>query len=178
MSRHMRVQGLKKSYVLGVLFLFLLLFGASSVAAKPPPPTHSLAPMVERVVPAVVNISTRSTVTVRSNPLLEDPFFRRFFSLPEATPRERRSVSAGSGVIVDARLGYVLTNEHVIEGADEITVTLRDGRKLDARVIGQDPEVDIALLADDVAGLSVPLQAAFAPVERECADLGLSKLGL
>jgi Do/DeqQ family serine protease len=135
-----------------------LLFAAAGVAAKPPPPNYSLAPMVERVVPAVVNISTSSTVTVRSNPLLEDPFFRRFFSMPEAMPRERRSVSAGSGVIVDARLGYVLTNQHVIDGADEITVTLRDGRKLDARVIGQDPEVDIALLqvkADNLVDLPI-----------------------
>ena len=131
---------------------------AGALAAKPPPPTHSLAPMVEKVVPAVVNISTRSTVRVRRNPLLDDPFFRRFFSLPESETRERQSVAAGSGVIVDARKGYVLTNQHVIDDADEIVVTLRDGRKLDGRVIGQDPEVDIALLqikADKLVDLPV-----------------------
>lgn len=117
--------------------------------ARPPPPGMSLAPMVERVLPAVVNISTRSTVKLRTSPLLDDPVFRHFFSLPELTPRERKSASLGSGVIVDARQGHVLTNHHVIDGADEITVTLRDGRQLEARVLGQDPEVDIALLKID-----------------------------
>ena len=145
----------------GIVWLLCLLPALSytgAVAAKPPPPTYSLAPMVEKVVPAVVNISTRSTVRVRSNPLLDDPFFRRFFSLPESTPQERQSVAAGSGVIIDARQGYVLTNQHVIDDADEIIVTLRDGRKLDARVIGQDPEVDIALLqikADKLVDLPI-----------------------
>ncbi len=117
--------------------------------ARSPPPGMSLAPMVERVLPAVVNISTRSTVKLRNNPLLDDPVFRHFFSLPELAPRERESASLGSGVIVDARQGHVLTNHHVIDGADEITVTLRDGRQLEARVLGQDPEVDIALLKID-----------------------------
>ena len=126
----------------------LLLAGlfAGTAGAKPPPPTTSLAPMVEQVLPAVVNISTRSTVRTRGNSLLDDPVFRHFFSLPELAPQERQSTSLGSGVIVDAGKGHVLTNHHVIEGADEITVTLRDGRRLDARVLGQDPEVDIALL--------------------------------
>jgi serine protease Do/serine protease DegQ len=124
----------------------------------PPPPGASLAPMLEKVLPAVVNIATRSTMQLRHNPLLEDPFFRRFFDLPDVVPREKHSESRGSGVIVDARKGYVLTNYHVVEGADEITVTLRDRRTLPARVMGQDPDVDIALLqieADDLVAIPV-----------------------
>jgi Do/DeqQ family serine protease len=155
MNRNIRTQDNGRWLLLCLLFATL---SATGVSAGPPPPTHSLAPMLERVVPAVVNISTRSTVRLRGNPLLDDPFFRRFFSLPETAPRERQSVAAGSGVIVDARQGLVLTNHHVIDAADQITVTLRDGRKLDARVIGQDPEVDIALLqikADNLVDLPI-----------------------
>ncbi|GAB4352819.1 MAG: Do family serine endopeptidase [Gammaproteobacteria bacterium] len=105
----------------------------------------SLAPMLEKTTPAVVNIATRGRVVVRENPLLQDPFFRRFFDLPDI-PRERRTQSAGSGVIVDADNGYVLTNHHVIANADEIAVTLRDGRTFSARLVGSDPEADIAVI--------------------------------
>jgi serine protease Do/serine protease DegQ len=108
-------------------------------------PVPSLAPMLERVTPAVVNISTRSQPRAQENPLLSDPFFRRFFNLPE--PKESRpSRNLGSGVIVDAKQGYVLTNNHVIDDADQITVTLRDGRHFEARLVGTDPEVDIAVV--------------------------------
>ncbi len=105
----------------------------------------TLAPMLDKVTPAVVNIATRGHVAVQQNPLLSDPFFRRFFNIPEQ-PRERQTQSLGSGVIVDAKHGYVLTNNHVIDKADEITVTLRDGRHLNAKLIGTDPESDIAVL--------------------------------
>ena len=109
-------------------------------------PLPSLAPMIERTSPAVVNIATMTRVR-DYNPLLNDPFFRRFFNVPEgARGQERQTSSAGSGVIVDARLGYVLTNHHVIARADEIRVTLTDGRTLTAEVIGSDEQVDIALL--------------------------------
>ena len=84
----------------------------------------SLAPMLERVLPAVVNIATESRVRVQDNPLLQDPFFRRFFGVPDV-PRERHTQALGSGVIVDAKHGYVLTNNHVVAKADEITVTLQ-----------------------------------------------------
>jgi Do/DeqQ family serine protease len=84
-------------------------------------------------------------VRVRRRPLLDDPFFRRFFDLPDA-PRQRESQSLGSGVIVDAAKGHVITNHHVVDGADEITVTLRDQRSFTAEVVGRDPEADIALL--------------------------------
>ena len=107
-------------------------------------PVPSLAPMVKRVSPAVVNIATRGTVQ-EQNPLLNDPFFRRFFDVPN-TPRQRQFQSAGSGVIVDAKQGYIITNAHVIENATEITVTLLDNRSLTAKVVGKDEGSDVAVL--------------------------------
>jgi Do/DeqQ family serine protease len=100
--------------------------------------------VLEEVTPSVVNIYTQTRVRVRS-PLLNDPFFRRFFNVPEA-PRERVSQSLGSGVIVDAGEGYILTNNHVIQGADDIAVTLQDGRSLKAEVVGLDPDTDLAVI--------------------------------
>ncbi len=105
----------------------------------------TLAPMLEKTVPGVVNVFTRTRVAVRQSPLLSDPFFRRFFNVPEQ-PRERMAQSLGSGVVVDAKKGYILTNHHVIDGADEISVNLSDGRTLQAQLVGSDPETDIAVL--------------------------------
>ncbi len=105
----------------------------------------SLAPMLERVLPAVVNIATVGHVIIQDNPLFEDPFFRRFFDIP-SRPLRRRTQSLGSGVIVDARKGYVLTNHHVIAKADKIVVTLHDGRSFDAKLVGSDPETDVAVV--------------------------------
>jgi serine protease DegQ len=113
----------------------------------------TMAPLLERVTPGVVNIAVRSRVQVQTNPLFDDPFFRRFFDLPEL-PQERDVLSAGSGVIVDAARGYVLTNHHVIADAQEIRVTLKDRRTYPARLIGDDPETDIALLEIDAPDLS------------------------
>jgi Do/DeqQ family serine protease len=107
-------------------------------------PLPSLAPVLEKVTPSVVNIYTQTRVQVRS-PLMNDPFFRRFFNIPDV-PRERISQSLGSGVIVDADEGYVLTNNHVISGADDISVTLSDGRSFEAEVIGTDPDTDLAMV--------------------------------
>jgi S1-C subfamily serine protease len=104
----------------------------------------SLAPMLERTTPAVVNIATYTTVQVR-NPLLEDPFFRRFFNVPDQR-RYRRTQSAGSGVVVDAQRGYIVTNHHVVNRADEVAVTLADGRTVTAELVGADPQVDLAVL--------------------------------
>jgi Do/DeqQ family serine protease len=121
-------------------------------AALPPAvgetPVPTLAPMIKRVSPAVVNIATRGTVRERSpqNPLLEDPFFRRFFDIPDMGPRERVFQSAGSGVIFDAKNGYIVTNAHVVDNATEITVTLQDGRDLTAEVVGSDVPSDVAVL--------------------------------
>lgn len=105
----------------------------------------SLAPMLEGVTPAVVNIATRGSVEMRMNPLFNDPFFRRFFKVPEQ-PRQRKTQSLGSGVIVDAERGLVITNNHVIANADEITVKLRDGRNLEAKLVGSDPDTDVAVI--------------------------------
>jgi len=115
-------------------------------------PVPSLAPMVKRVSPAVVNIATRGTVQ-EQNPLFNDPFFRRFFDIPN-TPRQRQFQSAGSGVIVDARQGYIITNAHVIENATEITVTLLDNRSLTAKVVGKDEGSDVAVLQVEAANLA------------------------
>lgn len=121
--------------------------GLGAPAAKPPLPGYSLAPMLERVLPAVVNISSESIQRVRRGGLLDDPFFRQFLDLPPArSPATRKTESLGSGVIVDASRGLVVTNNHVIEHADQITVTLRDQRSFTAQVVGQDPEADLALL--------------------------------
>jgi len=117
-------------------------------------PLPSLAPLLEQVTPSVVNVYTRTRVRVRS-PLMEDPFFRRFFNFPD-TPRERVSQSLGSGVIVDAAEGFVLTNNHVIAGADDISITLADGRSFEAKVIGTDPDTDLAMVripAEDLQAL-------------------------
>jgi serine protease Do/serine protease DegQ len=118
----------------------------------------SLSPMIKKVSPAVVNVATRGTVHDRGpqNPLLDDPFFRRFFELPpDAGPRDRPFQSAGSGVIFDAKNGYIVTNAHVIENASEITVTLQDGRDLKAQIVGNDQPSDVAVLKVNPAGLTL-----------------------
>ena len=141
-----------KSRLETVLLLWMMVLLAATV------PTHaalpqatadgntlpSLAPMLEQVMPAVVNIAVQGRVRTR-NPLMEDPFFRRFFNMPDM-PQQRRTTSAGSGVIVDAKNGYVLTNAHVVRNAEEIEVTLIDGRALQAELVGTDSEVDLAVL--------------------------------
>jgi Do/DeqQ family serine protease len=129
-------------------------FAAPVCAAVPAPadaaPMPSLAPMVKRVSPAVVNIATRGTIKEepgQRNPLLDDPFFRRFFDAPpDSKPRQREFQSAGSGVIVDAKNGYIITNHHVVENASEITITLLDNRTFSAKVVGSDEGADIAVL--------------------------------
>jgi len=123
-------------------------------------PLPSLAPIVKRASPAVVNIATRGTVTERGqrNPLLEDPFFRRFFDVPEQGPRQRQFQSAGSGVVVDAKQGLIVTNAHVVENATEITVTTIEGRDYKATVVGADSASDVAVVKVKDAKLSeIPL---------------------
>ena len=121
----------------------------------------SLAPMIKTVGPAVVNISTYTTRKVPQNPMMNDPFFRRFFNIPpnQQQPQTRRTQSAGSGVIIDADNGTVVTNHHVIKGADEIHVGLQDGRSYKATLVGSDPEVDIAVLKleefDDLTDIQI-----------------------
>jgi len=144
-----------------LLAAMLLLAGTNAAAL----PTHdsqgqalpSLAPMLEKVTPAVVNIASTGKIRVQGNPLLDDPFFRRFFDIPEQ-PRERRTQSLGSGVIVDADKGYILTNNHVIDKADKIRVTLHNGNSYDAKLIGTDPDSDVAVIQIDADNLTaIPL---------------------
>ena len=104
----------------------------------------SLAPMLKPVMPAIVNISVTGEVEVR-NPLMDDPFFRRFFNVPDQ-PQEREFQSVGSGVIVDAGKGYVITNNHVVKDAKEIKVRLNDDREFDAKLVGRDDGTDVAVL--------------------------------
>lgn len=141
---------------LPLVVLLFSLFGFGAINAQAVLPVAALnesvptlAPMLKQAAPAVVNISISSKVKVRSNPLLDDPFFREFFrhSLPQrGQERERTVQSIGSGVIVDAKKGLVLTNHHVTENADEIFVTLQDKRRLKAELIGSDKATDIAVL--------------------------------
>jgi serine protease Do/serine protease DegQ len=118
-------------------------------AARTPSPT--LAPVLKEVTPAVVNISVLTRSPLESNPLYQDPFFRRFFNLPDK-PKPR--VSAGSGVIVDAARGYVLTNHHVVKEATQVVVTLKDRRQFEAKLVGSDPGTDIAVLQIEGKNLS------------------------
>ena len=117
---------------------------AAAVPALPPvadgTPVPSLAPMLQKAMPAVVSINTKQVVRVR-NPFFSDPFFRRLF--PDI-PQERINESLGSGVIIDAAKGYVLTNHHVIDNADDVQVTLADGRSFKAEFIGSGADTDIA----------------------------------
>ncbi|MFN4281615.1 MAG: Do family serine endopeptidase [Alphaproteobacteria bacterium] len=113
----------------------------------------TLSGVLERVTPAVVNISVVSETPSSSNPLYSDPFFRRFFDLPDVPQKERR-LSAGSGVIVDAARGHILTNYHVVAGATEIVITLKDGRRLSAELVGSDQATDIALLKVEAKNLT------------------------
>jgi Do/DeqQ family serine protease len=151
-----------------VATLMLLLIGAPVAFAQQGhlpaevngAPLPSLAPIVKRASPAVVNIATRGTVTERGprNPLLEDPFFRRFFDVPEQGPRQRQFQSAGSGVVVDAKQGLIVTNAHVVENATEITVSTLEGRDFKATVVGADSASDLAVLRVKDAKLAeIPL---------------------
>ena len=133
-----------------LFFLIIMAFAAEGYAIGLPSftesqPLPSLAPMLERSMPAVVNISTSTNIEVAQHPLMQDPFFRHFFNVPNQSRRQQKN-SLGSGVIIDSDKGYVLTNNHVIDKADKIVVTLTDGRQLSAEVVGKDPEADVAII--------------------------------
>ncbi len=132
-----------------------LAFVAAGVAAQPQTDARglpTLAPIVNEVTPAVVNISVITRSPLEANPLFADPFFRRFFDLPDRSQRQEQA--AGSGVIVDAARGYVITNHHVIRNAEQVLVTLKDRRQLPAKLVGTDPGTDIAVLQIKPGGLS------------------------
>jgi serine protease Do/serine protease DegQ len=127
----------------------ITLIGIASVSTAAQPQTDNrglptLAPLVNAVTPAVVNISVITRSPLEDNPLFRDPFFRRFFNLPDRPQSEEQA--AGSGVIVDAAKGYVLTNHHVIKNAEQAIVTLKDRRQFHAKLVGTDPGTDIAVL--------------------------------
>lgn len=134
-----------------LLMSLLSLSGLLPAIAGPLPPfvngqaLPSLAPMLETSMPAVVNISTSTNIQVNDNPLMQDPYFRQFFDVPSPS-RQQQKNSLGSGVIIDSKQGLVLTNNHVIDKADKIKVTLTDGRQLNAELVGTDPEADIAVI--------------------------------
>jgi serine protease Do/serine protease DegQ len=156
---------LRPAFIVSAAAALLLTGGlASAVANAALPiavegePLPSLAPMVKRVSPAVVNIATEGTVETEGGAPFNDPFLRRFFGVPEdqpQQPRERRTNSLGSGVVVDADQGIVITNHHVVATADEITVTLSDGREIAATLLGSDEASDVAVLKIPTDGVEL-----------------------
>jgi serine protease Do/serine protease DegQ len=130
--------------------------GVSADATLP-----TFAPVIKAASPAVVNIAVRGTVAAPRNPFFDDPSLRRFFGLPpDAQPRDREFRSAGSGVIVDAKNGYIVTNAHVVKNASEITVTLVDDVELKAEVVGADDRSDVAVLRVKDAKLPAEMRLA------------------
>jgi len=120
------------------------------------PTDNSLAPLVRKTSPAVVNIAVLQPSPAEQNPLLQDPYFRRYLGIPDAALQP--VIAAGSGVVVDGQRGFVITNFHVIRDAEAIQVTLKDGRKFPARPVGAAPNLDLAVLRIGVKGLpSLPL---------------------
>lgn len=115
-----------------------------SIKGGSPEAAVSYASAVRRAMPAVVSINTSKEVRVPNNPFADDPIFRKFFGDQFGVRREQ-TTSLGSGVIVSGQ-GYILTNNHVVESADQIEVVLADGRKSEAKIIGADPETDLAVL--------------------------------
>ena len=153
----MRVSGRRTTSICAALAVLLLAGSVGKAKAAypfldPERGVITLGPLLEATTPAVVNISVVSRVKV-DNPLYRDPFFRRFFDLPDSPP-EREALSAGSGVIIDAKRGLVVTNYHVAAGASRITVTLKDQRELEAVRIGGDAATDVALLRLRASGLA------------------------
>ncbi|MBM4219702.1 MAG: Do family serine endopeptidase [Gammaproteobacteria bacterium] len=135
----------------GAAAIFTISAAVSAQATLP-----SFAPVIRNASPAVVNIAVRGTVAAPRHPFFDDPDFRRFFG----QPRDREFRSAGSGVIVDARNGYIVTNAHVVKNASEITITLVDDVELKAEVVGSDERSDVAVLRVKDAKLPAEMHLA------------------
>jgi len=137
----------------GILYFFPSQLDRStnqSLSRQSGPVSYSAA--VDKAAPAVVNIYTTKIIQEQKHPLFNDPFFRQFFGKRDEPKRQRMQSSLGSGVIISSD-GYLLTNNHVITNSDEIIVALKDGRESYARVIGTDPETDLAVLKIDIIDL-------------------------
>jgi len=140
--------------LMGFIALSALLATAPARAVLPTDEIPTLAPLLKEISPAIVNISTKGTVEIEQHPFFNDPLFKRFFGERGPQPRQRQTNSVGSGVIVDVERGLLLTNHHVIARADEIIVTLTDRRQLTAKLVGTDPETDVAVLQIEAGGLT------------------------
>ncbi|MGE4061967.1 MAG: Do family serine endopeptidase [Rhodospirillaceae bacterium] len=138
---------------LALVFSAPVIVGNASAQAAQMVPTRdgipTLAPLVEKVIPTVVNVQVKAKVTVSDEQM--DPF--RFFNLPRGQMPPRERTSGGSGIIIDANKGYILTNHHVIADANDIQITLHDRRQLTAKVVGSDEGTDVALLQVDAKNL-------------------------
>lgn len=149
-----------KQTLRGILLLSAMMLVTLSAQARIPfavdgQEIPSLAPMLERVMPAVVNISTITNIRVRSaNPFFDDPFFRRYFNVPQPSQRNQKRQGLGSGVIINAEQGLIITNSHVIDQVDEINVALKDGREYKAVLIGSDKDTDVAVIKIVADGLT------------------------
>lgn len=159
------VQGIAIGLVIGLIFYFFAMPNATrqqhavveikestNATVVPTDGPASYANAVEIAAPSVVNINTTKLIDGRNHPLYSDPIFRRFFGDQQRGPSQRRDNSLGSGVIISEQ-GYILTNNHVISGADEIQVALTDGRQAEAKVVGTDPETDVAVLKVSIENL-------------------------
>ena len=139
----------------GVVARMLPVGGGSTEGAAPralvAPTGDSLSPLVKKTAPAVVNIATLQPSPAEQNPLLQDPFFRRYFGIPDAALQP--AMAAGSGVIVDGAHGLGITNFHVVRNAQAVEVGLKDGRKLPADPVALAPELDLAVLKIDARDL-------------------------
>ena len=142
--------------------------GVPVLQSQSGPPTASYREAAGRAMPAVVNILT-SKASREAHPILKDPFFRRFFG--DRMPPEEQMSSLGSGVIVSTE-GYILTNFHVVEGADQIEVGLADGRKAPARIVGTDPETDLAVIR--IGERNLPVMVLGEPDEARVGDVVLA----
>ena len=133
-------------------------------------PADGLSTAAKKAMPAVVNIFTSTVIKTPIHPFMEDPRFRFFFGDPDNEPQS--SSSLGSGVIVSPE-GYILTNHHVVEAADQIEVALADGRKTKAHVIGSDPETDLAVIKIDLAA-ELPAITFGRPERAQVGDMVLA----
>src|SRR5579863_5863988 len=164
---------------LALTLLPSLLMATADAQNRTPPASRELiqlsfAPVVKKAAPAVVNVYSRRVVQTRS-PFFDDPMFRQFFGdqSPFGLPRQRVQQSLGSGVILDAR-GFIVTNRHVIQAAEEITVVLSDRREFEAKLLVSDEHADLAILKIDAHGEPLPTLELGDSDQIEVGDLVLA----